>query len=282
MTPPPLPARRVGTAPAPPPVNATPLPDKPPYLRWAFVNPFNLSLFAGGLGAAALTFNPLLALATLGVEAIWLVNHDNGVLKRLVWDPRFEKLKQQAAVQERYARIQGLRQAERERVEELAFLHLEIQRLAGQNPSLAGDMLRTELKKTDRLVDAFIEMAVTSARYEQYLQTVDVDGLEDDRARLEAQVAAAKPGDSQLDLAKKNLAIIMKRQEKMKEIRRYLDVARGQLDLIENSFKLIADQIVTLQSPQQLTGQLNELLDGVESIKQTAVETDNLMQALGT
>ena len=40
----------------------------------------------------------------------------------------------------------------------------------------------------------------------------------------------------------------------MKEIRRYLDLARGQLDLIENSFQLIGDQIVTMQSPQELSG----------------------------
>ena len=63
----------------------------------------------------------------------------------------------------------------------------------------------------------------------------------------------------------------------MKEIGRYLDVARGQLDLIENSFQLIADQIVTMQSPQELSGQLNELLDGVESIRQTAVETEAMI-----
>ena len=68
----------------------------------------------------------------------------------------------------------------------------------------------------------------------------------------------------------------------MKEIQRYLGVARGQLDLIENAFQLIADQIVTMQSPQELSGQLNELLDGVESIQQTAVETDQLLNALGT
>jgi hypothetical protein len=66
----------------------------------------------------------------------------------------------------------------------------------------------------------------------------------------------------------------------MREIRHYLDVARGQLDLIENSFQLIADNIVTMQSPQELSGQLNELLDGVESIRQTAVETDAMIGTL--
>ena len=67
----------------------------------------------------------------------------------------------------------------------------------------------------------------------------------------------------------------------MKEIHRYLRVARGQLDLIEHSFQLIADQIVTMQSPQELTGQLDELLDGVESIKQTAADTERLLNPMG-
>jgi hypothetical protein len=73
----------------------------------------------------------------------------------------------------------------------------------------------------------------------------------------------------------------MKRFDKMKEIQHYLRLARGQLDLIENSFQLIADQIVTMQSPQELTGQLDELLDGVESIKQTAADTERLLNPLG-
>jgi hypothetical protein len=73
----------------------------------------------------------------------------------------------------------------------------------------------------------------------------------------------------------------MKRFEKMKEIHHYLRVARGQLDLIEQSFQLIGDQIVTMQSPQELTGQLDELLDGVESIKQTAADTERMLNPLG-
>jgi hypothetical protein len=125
-------------------------------------------------------------------------------------------------------------------------------------------------------------MAVTSGRYDQYLASVNLSALEADRNRLEFDVKNGREDDPQVDLARKNLAIIMKRQDKMKEIRRYLDVARGQLDLIENSFQLIADQIVTMQSPQELSGQLNELLDGVESIRQTKAETDRILNTLGT
>ena len=84
----------------------------------------------------------------------------------------------------------------------------------------------------------------------------------------------------QTELAKKNLAILLKRLEKMNEIKRYLTLARGQLDLIENSFQLIADQIVTMQSPNELSGQLNELLDGVESIKESAADTEKFLKTL--
>ena len=67
----------------------------------------------------------------------------------------------------------------------------------------------------------------------------------------------------------------------MQEIRSYLSVARCQLDLIENSFQLIADQIVTMQSPQELSGQLDELLDGVEAIRQTAQDTEKILSGMG-
>ncbi len=289
-TPPPIPGTTRAARPAPGPASAAPegavasppaLPDKPPYFRFAFANPYNLALVGGSLAAAVLTFNPFIALAGLGLEAIWLVNHDNSLLRRLVWDPRFERMKRDARLQERLARLQLLGPADRGRVDDLVARQADIQRLAAQNPSLTGDLLRNELKKTEKLVEAFVEMAVTSARYDAYLQSVDLGGLDEDRARLERDIKQGKEGGTPVDLARKNLAIILKRQEKMKEIQRYLEVARGQLDLIENSFQLIADQIVTMQSPQELSGQLNELLDGVESIRQTAVETDAILNTLG-
>ena len=88
-----------------------------------------------------------------------------------------------------------------------------------------------------------------------------------------------------LDLGKATLEACMrvphssKPGRRMQEIRGYLSVARGQLDLIENSFQLIADQIVTMQSPTELSGQLDDLLDGVESIRQTAVDTEKFLSA---
>ncbi len=256
--------------------------DRSPYLKIAFTNPYNLSLFAGALAAAGLTLNPVLAVVALGLEGLWLLHApDSRRLRHLLWDPRLDTLRKALQAQERATRLATVGDAERRRVDALVARQEEIRRLAAQNPSFTGDLLRTELVKTDRLVDAFVEMAVTCARYEAYLGSIDADTLERDRRRYDALAKSAGPDAQQAQIARKNLAIVTKRVEKVAEIRRYLSVARGQLDLIENSFQLIADQIVTMQSPQELSGQLDELLDGVEAIRQTAHDTDAILNGMG-
>ena len=298
LTKPPQPAVRKDGVP----VNVTPLRDdtlaasqafikqtiseKRSYLKAAFANPYNLSLFVGGLAASALTLNPLLAVIVLGMEVLWVVNAPGSKkLQEWLWDPSFDEQQQAQEQAARAARLECLDEADRERVVSLFARQQEINALAAQNPSFTGELLRTELTKTDRLVEAFMERAMTCGRYEAYLDSIDLRELESDRRRWENIV---KSGDSQQDkrdsetaIARKNLAVIMKRFDKMKEIHHYLTLARGQLDLIENSFQLIADQIVTMQSPQELTGQLDELLDGVESIKQTAADTERMLNPLG-
>ena len=280
------------------PVNVTPLRDdtlaatqafvrqkiheKRSYVKKAFANPYNLSLLAGGLVASALTLNPLLAIITVGLEVLWMSNAPGSKkLQEWLWDPQYEAEEQARDEAARAERLKHLEEGDRQRVIDLIARQEEINSLAEQNPSFTGELLGTELTKTDRLVEAFIEMAATCGRYEYYLESVDVGELERERRRWESIAKAPDKRAAETQIAGKNLAIIMKRFDKMKEIRHYLMLARGQLDLIENSFQLIADQIVTMQSPQELTGQLDELLDGVESIKQTAADTERLLNPMG-
>jgi hypothetical protein len=253
-----------------------------PYLKLAFKNPYNMSLFLGALAAAGLTLNPILAVAVVGLEALWLLwAPDSKRLRHILWDPRFEKIRDALLEEERAERMSLLGEREQVQVRHLIASQQDIRRLAEINPSFTGELLRNELVKTEKLVDAFLDMAVTCTRYEDYLSTIDLEQLDRSRARFESIVKAGKSDDPNVQIARKNLAIILKRFDKVQEIRRYLTIARGQLDLLENSFQLIADQIVTMQSPQELSGQLDELLDGVESIRQTAVDTEKILNTMG-
>jgi hypothetical protein len=269
--------------PAPsPPGPADFLKGKAPYLRFAFANPYNLSLLGGALAASVLTLNPLIALVALGGEALWLLHAPGSErLRHVLWDPRFAGLKAAYDDEQRATRMQVLGASDRQRVETLIAFNRDIGRLAGQNPSFTGELLQGELVKTDRLVESFLDMAVTCARYEHYLASVDMVALDRDRERWNGIVTTGRSEASQTDIARKNLAVIMKRFEKVQEIQRYLTVARGQLDLIENSFRLLADQIVTMQSPQELSGQLDELLNGVEAIKASTADTERMLSSMG-
>src|SRR5688572_17713094 len=182
------------------PVNVTPLRDdtlaatqafvrqkiheKRSYVKKAFANPYNLSLLAGGLAASALTLNPLIAVITLGLEVLWITNAPGSQkLREWLWDPSFEAEERAQEEAARAERLRHLDEQDRQRVVELIARQHEINSLAAQNPSFTGELLRTELTKTDRLVAAFIEMATTCSRYEYYLESVDVSDLERERDR---------------------------------------------------------------------------------------------------
>jgi hypothetical protein len=255
--------------------------EKRPYLKMAFSNPYNLSLLLGGVAMSVLTANPVPAMLAIAGEALWLLHGpDSKYLRRILWDPRFEKIRLAIEAQERAERMKDLPADEQARVNRMVEREAEINRLAAQNPSFTGDLLRSELVKTRKLVESFLDLSLNTNRYERYLDTIDINALERDRERWRARASSDKAADSEREIAKKNLAVIEKRLDKLREIRNYMGVARGQLDLIENSFQLISDQIVTMQSPAELSGQLDDLLDGVESVQQTARDTEKILGAL--
>ena len=258
-------------------VTAEKLRANPPYLKFAFANPYNLSLFSCALAASALTLNPFLAIGALGAEVIWLLHAPGSrTLQRLAWNKKLAALCAELEQRELDARIASLGGPEQKRVNALLGAKEKIDQLAAQNPSFTGDLLRDELVKCDMLVRSFIEIAATCARYNRYLNSVDVKELDKERASWEGRVKFAKD-DASAEIAKKNLDIILKRSGKIQEIRKYLDAAQGQLDLVENTFHLIADQIVTMQSPRELSHQLDDLMSGVEAVQQATVHTEQLM-----
>src|SRR5690349_25104822 len=135
------------------PVNVTPLRDdtlaasqaflrqkiheKRSYLKAAFANPYNLTLLAGGLAASALTLNPLLAIVTVGLEILWVVNAPGSKkLQEWLWDPTFDKQQQAEEQAARAERLKHLDESDRERVLDLLARQQEINALAAQNPSL--------------------------------------------------------------------------------------------------------------------------------------------------
>ncbi len=254
---------------------------KPPYTRYAFRNPYNYAVMGGFASAAALTGNWWLGLAGAGVEALWMLfAPDSRILQKTWFDRRHAEEEKVRTNAELDAKFRLLPEASRTRCLTLRETKEQINKLAEENPSFTQDLLSGELKKLDDLVNGFVELSVTGARYQDYLASVNLDGIERDIRRYQAIVDQSEAASDKHSLAQKNIAVLQKRKDKYAEIKNYLSSARGQLELIENTFRLLADQIVTMRSPNELSGQLDELLDGVEAVQQTTRETDRLLQAI--
>ena len=123
----------------------------------AFANPYNLSLLLGGVTASILTANPLPGVIALGAEALWLLHgSDSQYLRRILWDPRPEKIRMAMDEQDRNEKMKDLPDSEKERVKGLVARERQINKLASANPSFTGDLLRTELVKTRSDLQAFL------------------------------------------------------------------------------------------------------------------------------
>lgn len=254
---------------------------KVPYGKYAFANAYNISLLVAAGAVSVVTGSWMLAVAAAAGEAIWMLFAPDSRLLRKLWFDKAHAQKESEEEQKRLAAaIGGLMDRDRERCIALQAKKGQIDKLSAENPAFTADLLRSELGKLDELVRSFIEMCVTCNRYVEYLDGVDLDGIERDIQRYTAIVDRAPAADERRQLALKNLDVLHRRKAKVAEIRKYVGTARAQLDLIENTFQLLADQILTMRSPQELSGQLDALMDGVEAVRQTTRETDRLMQAI--
>jgi len=256
------------------------LSSKPPYAKYAFANPYNLAILGGLNAAGLLTGNWWLALLGAGFETLWMVfAPDSRLLRRLWFDKRYAEETAAAREAELASKLVALPPAEADRCRALVAKQASINALARENPALTADLLGADLQKLGDLVRTFIDLSITGARYREYLRTIDVAAIERDLARYREAVAHRKDPEER-GLIEKNVSVLAQRKDKCEELRGYLFSASSQLDLIENTFQLLADQIVTMRSPQELTGQLDELMNGVESAKNTAREAERMLQGI--
>jgi hypothetical protein len=250
----------------------------PAYARYAFLNPYNLSLLAGAGAAAAATGHWWLALCAAGGEALWMLFAPDSRLLRKVWFDKVYSVEQQAErLQRQKAKFDALPDSEKTRATRLRELQGRIQKLAEDNPSFSVELLIQDIGKLEDLVDDFLELLTISSRYEEYLKSVDLKELEAELRRFELQVSKLPHGDERRTVAQKNLEVLLQRKDRYQDLRRSLQTARGQLDLMENTFGLLADEIVGMREPQELGSRLDDLRTGVEAVRETARETEQVL-----
>ncbi len=248
----------------------------PNYLKAAFLNVYNLSLLGGASVAAAATGDWLILAGATALEALWLVlGADFKPFQRAVREA--DRQARDKADRERVDKLMSeLNEREWQRAKALDELRREIERDMQNNTAFQAILLQSELDKLSKLHQSFVKLATSCKRAETYLQAIDTRELE---RNLAAQKSLADKTDQPdiRSLAEKNATVLEKRLATIRDITNFLARARGQMNLIENSIRLLRDQALTMASPEQLTEQLDDLLTGVDAVQQSAKDQEAIL-----
>ncbi len=247
--------------------------DRPNYLKAAFANVYNLGLLGGALVASAMTGDWVIGAAAVGAEAIWLILGPDFKLFRRAVD-KAERAEKEKADRARVAKLmEALPEREWQRAHALDELKREIERDMQTNPSFQAILLQSELDKLSQLHQSFVQLASACTRAESYLMAVD---LKDLQRQMQAQKSVEERmlDPAVREIARKNQHVLEKRLETIEEIQKFLARARGQMNLIENTVRLLRDQVLTMTSPDQLGEQLDDLLTGVSAIQASTKDNE--------
>jgi hypothetical protein len=247
--------------------------DEPPYGRYAFLNPYTLSLLVGAGATAAATGHWWIALCAAATEGLWMLfAPDSKILQRTLWEKRWERSKRGDVEDRQNKKFQRLTPEDQVRATALRDQRARIQQLAADNPTLAVDLLKDELGKLDGLLEDFLDLAIVCGRCETQLRGFDVVDLQRRWQFYQDQVRHFPKGDKRSEVAAKNLEVLNQRRNRMDAMQKNLQTARGHMDLMENSFRLLGDEIVTMADPTELATRLDDLRIGVQAIRETSEE----------
>ena len=252
--------------------------EEPPYTRYAFLNPYNLSLLVGTGAAAAATGQWWVGVCGLAGEALWLLfAPDSKFLRRTWFDKVWSESRADALRKREEAKLAQLHPVDQQRVAYLRDQKDRIHQLARENPSLTVDLMETELQKLDTIIGDFVNLALQCGRAERHLEGIDLRAMERSWHAYHAQVESLPEGDKRRAVAKKNMDVLEQRRRRWEDLKQGVQAARGQMDLMENTFKLLADEIVTMSNPEALGARLDDLRIGVEAIREVSDEGQEIL-----
>lgn len=244
------------------------------YTKEAFLNPINLGflimamLVAFFLSGTEPVFNIVLILAA-AAELMYLgIVPRSERFRRVI---RSQRAAEHAKPPSQKEIFQLLTKHSQRRYARLRRLEKDIATNYRKVSYSAQGMLESHLKKINGLLDSYLNLLYQQERYEYALQSTtesevirSIASLRDDIADDSPRVRAIK---------ERRLHILGQRLERFKRGAENREIIEAQLETIEDVVKYIHEQSLTLRNPEEISFQLDMLLNEVE-------ETESQIQAL--
>lgn len=233
-----------------------------------------------GLGAAAafavLSGSALPLVLAAGLELIYVsVVPQSSRFRRLVrsWKYAEEKKLQEAQFRRQ---LQDLPPEYRVRYGNLQQVCQAIRGNYARLSSTSQIFVRQTDASLQGLLSAYLRLLGAARQHAEYLRTMDVRGVQSDLAALQGGLEN-EPAKVQ-EINRKRIEILNKRLEKFGKIRENHEVIAAQCAALEDVLQLIRDQSVTITDPQQISGQLENLMHDVEQTEETVRQVEAIFE----
>jgi len=261
------------------------------YLKKAFLNQWNLLLFAGGCGAAAIagvTGNPQLAQVILPtVMAIEI-----GYLGLLGTHPKYQSYvdAQEAKANRQRSSLdnqQILEKIRRGLPDHLYDKYRSLKKRCLRLGAIANDLKTPtsvdsaldldgmQSKGLDRLLWVYLRLLYSQHALEQFFDTVSEKKIESDLKRINKKLDVLGPSDDSAHKAKMRRALTDNRatlQERLDNYQRAngnFEFVSLELERVENKIKSLAELTVNRQDPEYISGQIDAVADSMMETERT-------------
>jgi hypothetical protein len=141
--------------------------------------------------------------------------------------------------------------------------------------SYASQVFATQMDaKLAGLLEGYVRLLYTAHTHREYLKSLNPEQVRSEAAFLEQSLAKA-PAKVQ-EINQRRIEILGKRVAKFEKIRENSQVIEAQCSAIEDVLQLIRDQSVTMRDPQEVSEQLDHLVQDVEQTEQSVKEMEEI------
>lgn len=237
----------------------------------SFLNQYNLITMGGLVALAVVTQSYLPLLVAAGLEMMYLALFPDTELYNAYIRNKYaaiEDEKARAALEERMMLLTPHQRHSYDKTNDL--IERTKENMAKQQADSMHDSMSQRL---DKLRDRLLFMMELLNSYENYLASVKPGELERDRDDVLRQLQTSS---SKLQRSlNERLNILNKRIDRLTSVRENHTVVRTQIKTVEDMMALIFESSMTMQNPQGISQQLDDLLIDVESTEETVLDFDS-------
>src|SRR5262245_51744171 len=253
------------------------------YFKEALKEPINIGGLApsgapGAHSGATGFIEPTLVLAgALVMEGVYLATVPTSTFYRRIVDRRSRHLLEEHRRKQRLELIKTFDPREREAVDYLSWMKKQIADKYKKFARLSDEP--TQLRELESTWEAFVDLLDEYGRRKTHLRTINRQTVENHRrqAKRTAQFSDA----STRPLHEKNVDILRRRLQTFDDIERSVKRVEAQLQMIENFFGLVNDQVVTMPTPEHILSlDFDSLLTSIEMTKEILQQTAPIMGQL--